>query len=502
MYRSYLFLAIPVLIAAPVQAQDADIAGAVLRAQPTKYEQPECGIKTGHFRVTSGATYLSTAIRNETNRERLLRDGAASIVTAITENGQDKNPGAWFYLGRIYLYQGDVIGADTALARAETLAPQCKEEIQTMRRLTSLALLTPAGLYAQAEKPDSAILAYRLAVRIYPDGSQAAYTLGSTFEGQEKTDSALAYYRRAANAEGGKERYSLIARSRAASLFAQAGELDSATVYYQAAIAAAEEAKDTETRDRNTLALAIALYNGQRYAQAIPLLRRYAEARPDVSAVKTYLANAFRANGQVDSAEAIMRQLGATTGGGPDTNSAAYLINRGAARFQAKEFDKAAADFSRALEAEPTNRLALKNLAITYYNTKEAQKLADVAGKLVSLEPLSEWARRLQNQGYIWLEDKEHLPGLVKELEALPFAIENVRSSSSGDGMDLAGTVKGLQSSAGAKPVTVVFEFLDGSGAVVAAKEIEITPPAPAAESPLSVSAAGSGIVDWRYHVK
>ncbi len=52
----------------------------------------------------------------------------------MQQNGQDKNPAAWYYLGRIYLQQGDLYGADRALTQAEQLAPKCAEEISNYRK--------------------------------------------------------------------------------------------------------------------------------------------------------------------------------------------------------------------------------------------------------------------------------------------------------------------------------------------------------------------------------
>jgi hypothetical protein len=147
--RAFLFA--PLIIPAPLIAQ-SDVRTVVMAAQPARYEPAACGIKTGHFKVGSGATYLSTAITNEANRERLLSDAEKVLVEAIRDNGQASNPAAWYYLGRVYLYEGNVIGADTAFGKAETLAPACKDEILLLRRATAGALQEPAGLLLQAEK--------------------------------------------------------------------------------------------------------------------------------------------------------------------------------------------------------------------------------------------------------------------------------------------------------------------------------------------------------------
>src|SRR5215213_3207878 len=107
----------------------------VAKGMPTRFIPPECGLKAGHFKVQSGATYLKTGIETEVpeNQTRALNNGKKVLLEALEQNQQDKNPGLWYYLGRIYLQQGDIVGADSALTRAETLLPACKQDISQVR---------------------------------------------------------------------------------------------------------------------------------------------------------------------------------------------------------------------------------------------------------------------------------------------------------------------------------------------------------------------------------
>lgn len=505
-------LALPLVFAlvapAGLLAQNTDYRVAVIAAQPARYEPVGCGIKDGHFKVRSGATYLSTATRNETNRERLLADANRVLTEAIRDNGQANNPTAWYYLGRVNLFQGDVIGADTAFARAESLAPECHEEIMGFRRASGQALLEPAGLLLQANQSDSALMIYRLAARINPSSASTLVGVGGLFEAQGMTDSAIVYFRKA-SALGGNDRSTGMARQRLAAIYAVAGQPDSAAVYYDAVIRDAEAAGEVDARNSATLSLAGVYYNAGRYAEAVPLLRRYVEWRPDVASARQYLASAYREMGQVDSADAVLRNQpgGGAAMAGPDTTSANYFINRGAAHYQANEHAKAAEDFEHALEREPTNRLALRNLAATYYTLKNAQKLADVAGRLVALEPLSESARRLQIQGYIWINDRAKLESLSDALDAMRIKLEDVKFQKTASGATLTGTATGRAARLpngplAPAPVTLVFEFLDASGGVVTSVEQTVPALQPDLPAPVTVNASGSGIVDWRYKAK
>jgi hypothetical protein len=110
----------------------------VAKGMPSRFVPPTCGIKAGHFKVQSGATYLKTGIETpvDDNKTRALKNGKKVLLEALEQNQQEKNPGLWYYLGRIYLQEGDIVGADSALTRSETLLPlQEGDQRGTLRRL-------------------------------------------------------------------------------------------------------------------------------------------------------------------------------------------------------------------------------------------------------------------------------------------------------------------------------------------------------------------------------
>src|SRR3990172_1717816 len=78
---------------APVLAQTV-VNDRVAKAMPSKYTPPTCGLKAGHFKVQSGATYLKTGIETPVpeNRARALANGKKVLLEAVEQNQQDKNP--------------------------------------------------------------------------------------------------------------------------------------------------------------------------------------------------------------------------------------------------------------------------------------------------------------------------------------------------------------------------------------------------------------------------
>ena len=84
--------------------QPAAVNDRVASGMPTQYKAADCKIKPNHFKVSSAAGYLKSAIETDVpeSRTRILGQGEKVVLEAIKQNGQDKNPAAWYYLGRIY----------------------------------------------------------------------------------------------------------------------------------------------------------------------------------------------------------------------------------------------------------------------------------------------------------------------------------------------------------------------------------------------------------------
>jgi tetratricopeptide (TPR) repeat protein len=489
---------------------------AVASGQPTQYRSPNCGIKAGHFLVSSGATKLSVALGSsgQANKGRLLREGVEVIQDAITTKGQGSNPAAWYFLGRIDLYRGDVEGADTALTRAESLAPACKDEIRDFRRPAWRSLIGAGLAYHQESKPDSARYVLGLAGRLLPGEPEPHYLLGTIHEVAQEEDSAIAHYRLAAalgpDSKEGGAKFGAQAVDRLGPLLVKRGEADSGVAYLQKALASATQSGDQNAITAATQRLAAGLYLAKRYPEAIPALRKYLELRPTDATSRRYLASAFEAVGQPDSARAVLGQTPAAAAGAaaPDTLAPVFLINRGVGHYQAKRFAEAATDFVKALERDPRHRIALINLAYTYNELKDGPRLLQTAERLLALEPFHETAHRLEVQAYVLLQNRAKGLEAVRRLDAMPVTVDSVKFSSSPDKAVLTGVVHGRAATnpdkSAVKPaaMTLVVEFLDAQGAVVGSVEAAVPPLAPAVRHTLSVEGAGAGVVDWRYRRK
>src|SRR5206468_1686837 len=126
-----------------------------------------CDIKPGHQLVNSGMQSLRSAFSTKfaDQKTKDLKDAERSLTQAVTSGKQEKNPAAWYYLGRYYLMVHDVAGADSALSKAVAQAwqgGQTDSAIASFRRANQIYQAEPMGfvyianLFVSREEPDSA----------------------------------------------------------------------------------------------------------------------------------------------------------------------------------------------------------------------------------------------------------------------------------------------------------------------------------------------------------
>ncbi len=450
----------------------------IAKSMPTGYKAADCGIKPNHFKVSSGATYLKTSIETEVpeNKARSLQNGQKVLLEAIEKNGQDKNPAAWYYLGRIYLHQGDLYGADSTLSRAEKLAPDCAEEISNYRRNAWVFLIKA----------------------------------GSKFEEEKNTDSALAVYREA----GTIYRNSPITYYQVAAIMNDKGETDSAAAYFGRAAAAGANPKDTtevKVRNRSAFNQGAILLNKKNFDGAVTAFEQYLKWVPDDNEAKRGLAAAYRGQGQAEKAQALEKELvsaGGAAGGPAGAPGTQDMMSVGVNLYNDKKFAEAAAAFEKAAAAEPYNRDALSNLSNTYLALKNGPKLLATATKLVAIEPMSETALKLQGEGYKQTGKINDAVKIAEQVLALPIDVKVTELSPNAGGATLAATATGrdAQTPSGKPvppaPVTLAFEFLDASGKPVATQETQVPALKAGATQDIKLTAQGAGITAWRYKRK
>lgn len=450
--------------------QPTVISDRVAKAMPSKYTPPTCHLKAGHFKVSSGATYLKTGIETEVpaNQARALSSGHNVLVEAIQKDRQEKNPAAWYYLGRIYLQQGDIVGADSALTKAEALAPDCKQDIGKVRYSGWVPLVNAAINFTKEQKNDSALALLRQANTIYRDKPMAYLNAGV--------------------------------------IFANAGQTDSAIMYWQKAAEIAERTNAVEDRNVATRNLGAMYQRANRHQDAVPILEKYLTWVPNDVEVKRALASSYRATGQNDKAQVLEREVGAPpAAAGPASSgpmaAAIKLYNE-------KKYDQAAAAFEQVVASEPYNRDALFGLANAYIGLKNGPKLAQTAARLAAIEPLNEEVLRMLANGQRMAKKETQANKTAMQVLSLPTTITVTEFAPTAAGATISGTAAGREGqTAQGKPVaptpiTLVVEFLDSKGTVVANQELQIPALKPGESHPIEAKGQGAGIAAWRYKRK
>ncbi len=509
--------------------------------------QPPCDLSAGHFKVTGGLLYLKTAAEKPAQRDQQLAQARKVLTEAIVENQQDKNPAAWYYLGRYYFEASDAAGADTAFARARTLAPKCAADIDSYRR-ELWATTVNAGLAAWQEgKEDSAVRLFHLAVRLDSVNPKPLAALAGLYANKDNDDSALVYYRRVAATAGSDTAFArekkdalsnawrlLVRRVQSHPAAQQVSQLrsrldsitralpgDSTVLAKLVAASQSRKARGRTlapadqklfTRDSTTRAQAVAQARAARsrtleqlaadsvtlataFAPAIAALQDCLAAYPDAADAATALATLYAQGSRPVEATAVFDSLAAHAPGLDPTDL--FTIGE---RFVGQGFYRPGIRaLTLGLERNPYRREALYLLGVAYYQVRDSADLLPLAQRVLALDPLNRaslklvaagWdlrARRDSTVAYLARADS----GLAVEVAVAIFVPDSAGASLSA----LATNLK----SAPSKAFHLTVEFLDAHGQVVTTVPQDIPSLAPRESQQLDLKASGKGIAGWRF---
>jgi tetratricopeptide (TPR) repeat protein len=487
----------------------AALVAAPTAAQRISWAPATCDLKPGHFMVNSGVLYLKSATegRFQEQIEKDLRDANRSLVQAITANGQDKNPAAWYYLARYYVMVKDNTGADSAFRRAELLKPACQADIADWRRNKIWVPLYNAAVAAyNAGKPDSAIPLLQQANMIYSGDPGGFRLLGS--------------------------------------LFFNANQPDSAAKYFRLTVAASSDPKFATEKKEALFNVAASYSRGQRWEAAAAAYRDYLAVVPNDAQALAALASVLTSLGKPDSANAIYativnhadsaEAMGLFLAGTsifssapafPDTATTAGTCRTEARRNRAltaravsarcdsattrqiRDYDGsvavtyrlAARAFEAGLAKNPFYRDGLFNLTNTYLALHDSAKMLPVAQRLYTADPMNRKTLRLLAQGWQFQKKPDStLHYLVVADSLLPLEV----TVGSFQPEDQSASISGLFTNFHAKPnapLKLTFEFLDAKGAVVATQSVDVPGVEASGNRAFQLQAIGAKIAAWRY---
>lgn len=459
------------LLAAPALAQQPTIVDArVAEAQRGPFAPPLCPLRKDS-RLNNIERGLKDAAEQEAaeRRARGLADAQRLLGEAMRADAS--SGAAWYYLGRYYLTLGDMAGMDSAWTRAQELIPDCDVDIEAHRQ-NAWAALTNAGIeFQNAGNLDSAKILYSRANLAYRGLPHAFMNLGV--------------------------------------IYANDGRNDSAAVYFASAVRATEgDTTMVEERKALLLNLGTIYQRLDDHRSALNTFGEYAKAAPEDDNIQRQLAISYRALGMTDSAEAVeARILAALSQMNMDDLDAQELMEVGVGLFQAEKFAEAAEAFRRAVAKNQYDRDALFNLANSYLALEDGERLLTTALLLRELEPLNEDVLRLQGQALRQIGGRDdELITVAETLVGLPVAVEVSNVAYTSTEGRITGTVTGRAAltPAGqpipAAPVSLVFEFVNGQGAVIGTQTVNVPALPEGQVHELSVSAPVTrDVAGWRY---
>ena len=467
-----------------------------------------CDITPGHYLVTSGVLYLRSATTTQfaDQRQKDLRDALRVLSQALTSGGQQKNPAAWYYLGRYYIAMRDAAGADSSFTRAVALAPACAADVDGWRRQMWVPLINAGVAAWQAGNVDSAATTFRRANQLYSGEPTGFIYLGT--------------------------------------LLANSQQPDSAVKYFKGAVQAAQDPKYAKERRDALFNVARVYHAAQRYTDAAAAYRDYLAAYPGDIQATAGLASIDARLGKRDEARALYgqiieradsaeasdlfaagREVLAGIASPPDSAavkgrcredakgaSPALTAHQVAVRCDSvmaatvKTYDASVhsdyAVVAQALESglkkNPYNRDALFTLSGIGALMGDTARALGAGLRLYGIDPLSRASLRIIAQAWKLEGKSDSTLRYLQLADSLPVDVA-VTSFIPGE-KDV--TLKGLLTNPRGKPspaIALTIEFIDAKGTVVATASQDVPSLAVGESRPLEVTAAGAGAVAWRY---
>ncbi len=508
--------------------------------------QAPCDIAPGFFRLNSVPVNFRIAATQPNQRDHLLAQTLDVLTRSIRDDHQDKNPAAWYYLGRYYVETGNAAGADTAFAKAQVLAPQCKQDIGGYRARLAADAFQKGMAAWQEGKEDSAVGLLRGAAHIDPASPKPLYQLGTLFANRNDLDSATAYLRQAVAASAGDTAYQearrdalitiariSVRRAQAAPAVQRGQQLrlsrdslapfianDSVVLDRMKQSAASRRARgarlsptDQRAFSGDSTAREAALARGRAtraaleqaaagdsaairaaYDPAITAYRDLAVAYPTSLDGALTLAGLYAQSGRSSESLAALDVFFARAG----DIAADTLFTLGERLVRARLFAPGIKAYTLGLRKNPYHRPALYELTSAYAATHDTANAAATGRRLLAVDPLNSSALRLIAQTWAGAGRRDSAQKYQGRADSLPVDITVSSFVPDSGGYILTGVAANARSGP-SRPTRLSFDFLDAQGGVQATRMVDIPVVPGGQSSDFQVRATGPGIVGWRY---
>lgn len=476
-----------------------------LAAGTAAAQASQCKVNEGGpFQLTSARIYVNKASEANAKADERPKH-LANAVKVLTENAEKiGNPtGRNMLLGKaLYFWsreprmtltptrgslgyttntgvQTDLYAAiDTAFDAVELAVPACSDSLRIFRRDLGVKALNSAVELINANALDSAEAMVKRSLVISPNSVNAYNALAVIAERKQDTTALAMYSRKLIEVAQGDTTTSVRKMRQTAS--------------YNLAIRLINQAEQGAPNKQALL------------DEAKNLLQAYLRELPGEPNAQQALARIGTTSGDTAAVSGIYNDMLANPGKYTDIQ----LFEAGSALSFAKKYADASKLFEAGLQSNPYYRDALFNLATVYYESKQYDKMAAVASKLVQIDPNNpdNWRQlaaayqgrmRTATDAKVKKAAQDTLLKFLVKSDSMPVRVAFSEFRHSGSKHTLTGSVENRGKAPG--NYTLKVEFVDKQGNVVATQEAVVGPVNPKETKPFKVEVNQTGIVAFRY---
>jgi tetratricopeptide (TPR) repeat protein len=374
-----------------------------------------------------------------------------------------------------------VTAADRSFTAVVEGAPSCAGDVRAMRQSEGWLAMTKKALDFSSSNPEQAQVFAQHSLTLLPVDNPYPYqVLGIVAQSKGDVDGAIANWGKAIEASGTDSTYADIRQS---SLFYKGvyelqGSREKTGDEQQAWLRRSIETMKTYLADYNSSADAPTIMQG--------------------------LAEAYVTLKETDKVPSIYAPMMAS----PAAYSDFALTMSGVLAAQAEKNADAVVFFEAALQKNPNQRDALRNLAASYYAEKQYDKMFTPLQRLVSIDPNSVDAWTMFAFAYQGMAQAATVP-----TDKRKYTDSLVVFSGKADSLSVKLTVDEFQRNAESVVFTVSMEgnadtpkantfsveFLDATGSVVSSASESVDPIAKGERKTVRIEGKGTGIVAYRY---
>jgi tetratricopeptide (TPR) repeat protein len=465
-----------------------------------------CQIEQGKPQSIARATLSLTRAQSEMKSGDPMKD-LKDIVTQLTAPGyKNENPvGRAFLLASAYVFMLDRPGivavmprsavgittdptapidlfaaADSAITIVEQSSPGCETYMAPFREQKAWLNVTNGAINAlNANQLDSAEVFARRSLTLDRKSPYAYSVLASIAKTRKNYPMMLEYSKQALVAAGTDSSYA---------------DIRDRTNYD---IAATMTLRAQEATGAEKKAMAREAINGW-----LPLLT----TKDDVQGTQAVqnIAKMYIAAG--DSLQ--LGKIYAPMIVDPQNYAEGTLLQAGVLASQFKRPDDAALLFNGVASRNPYQRDALNNLAASYIQAGENDKVVPVIDKLVALDPSNPDNWLLYAFNYVGLMKHTKDPKLTRmyndslvyyntKSEKMPVKVQFTEFTRNNDGTVLAGSIENRSTTA--KTYALSVEFLGPKGEVVYSETANVGPVAPKGTKTFTIKTPKTGVAGYRY---